>query len=450
MRGGVNGDSASVARYTPNATLRAVRLGMGLSQDSFADGLGAFMRTRLGQNVAPAGNLVGMWERGEARPGPLYRSGLITYTGCGAHELGLASGVSPPSSVIRGPEEDQTERRELLADLMAAGLMLAGLGLPPRLRQVPDRVEPEHVEEISRLTGMYRAWIYQHGAGAEARAGIAELLRRTTGLISHAGDQQLRRGLLDATADLAGLAAYAQRDQGSHELAQRYYLLALQAAKAADDQALAGHLVVRMAGHHIELAQPADVFDYLASAARAGRGGGVFTAGQRSNQHAIAAWAHAQTGNSQQVHRAVGAAEEDHASAEGSGGPDWQIRHVAEAELHSLTGAAYTELARRDPRHADQAISRLSRALHLRGIEGARNAALDTISLAEAHLHAGHLDQAAVLADTATARAGCTSSLRIRTRIGELADSLTPHRGRNGIDDTLARLHQAARRSQNR
>jgi hypothetical protein len=48
-----------VARYTPNATLRAVRLGMGLSQDSFAGGLGAFMRTRLGQNVAPAGNLVG-------------------------------------------------------------------------------------------------------------------------------------------------------------------------------------------------------------------------------------------------------------------------------------------------------------------------------------------------------------------------------------------------------
>jgi hypothetical protein len=87
----------------------------------------------------------------------------------------------------------------------------------------------------------------------------------------------------------------ACRDLGQHDWAQRYYQIAMQAAHAAGDHALAGHLVVRMTGHHIELAQPAEVLTYLNAASQSGRRG-VFTHGELSNQHAIAAWANAQNG----------------------------------------------------------------------------------------------------------------------------------------------------------
>ena len=55
----------------PNTRLREVRAEMNLSQDAFAASLGRFMREELHFNVSPNGNLIGMWERGEARPGQI-------------------------------------------------------------------------------------------------------------------------------------------------------------------------------------------------------------------------------------------------------------------------------------------------------------------------------------------------------------------------------------------
>jgi hypothetical protein len=239
--------------------------------------------------------------------------------------------------------------------------------------------------------------------------------------------RQLHRDLLDATADSAGLAAYVCRDLGQHEWAQRHYLIAMQAAHAAGDHALAGHLVVRMAGHNIELAQPEEVLAYLQAASRAGRRA-RFTHGELSNQHAIAAWANAQSGHAPGVHRQAGLAEEQFASAEDRTGPDWQVRHVAEAELYSLTGAGYTELARHQPRYAGEAIRRLNLALDLRGADGARNATLDTISLAEAHLADQDLGQALHATSRAIHLAEDSASRRVRKRLSELAGQLTPHR----------------------
>ncbi len=153
---------------------------------------------------------------------------------------------------------------------------------------------------------------------------------------------QLRCDLLDATADSAGLAAYACRDLGQHEWAQRHYLIAMQAAHAAGDHALAGHLVVRMAGHNIEPGQPKDVLTYLEA--------------------------------------------------------------------------------------ASEAIQRLTLALDLRGAEGARNAALDTISLAEAHLVDHDLGEALRAGRTAVHLAENSASRRVRKRLDELGHQLSSHR----------------------
>jgi transcriptional regulator with XRE-family HTH domain len=427
-----------VARYPPNPRLRQARLQARLSQDEFAERLGAFMRDHQHGNVSPSGNLIGMWERGEVRPGRHYRRGLAGFTGLTETDIGLGPALPLGVSAQAHQEEDDTNRREMLTSMMAAGVALSGFPLPPRA-EVPGRVGPQHVAELRRLTEMYRTWVYQHGADRQVQRGVTQLLDRATTLIAQVSAPQLRRDLLDATADSAGLAAYVCRDLGQHEWAQRHYLIALQAARAAGDQALAGHLVVRMAGHNIELVQPAQVLAYLAAASQASPQAG-FTRGELSNQHAIAAWANAQNGHTQGVHRQTGLAEEQFARAGDHTGPGWQIRHVAEAELYSLTGAGYTELARHDPAAADEAIRRLSLALELRGADGARNATLDTISLAEAHLAGHDLPEALQATRHAIQLAEDSASRRIRKRLDELASQLTRHRQAPDTADTLEQI----------
>lgn len=425
-----------MARYAPNPRLRQARLHTGLSQDEFAERLGAFMRDQQHCNVSPSGNLIGMWERGEVRPGRHYRRGLAAFTSLTEANLGFAPAALAGADA-QEREEDDTNRREMITSMMAAGVTLSGFTLPRA--NTPDRVGPQHIAELRRLTEMYRTWVYSHGADHELQHGVSRLLDRATALTGQVSAPRLRRELLDAMADTAGLAAYACRDLGQHDWAQRYYLIAMQAAHAAGDHALAGHLVVRMAGHHIELAQPAEVLTYLNAASQSGRRG-VFTHGELSNQHAIAAWANAQNGLAQHVHYQTGLAEEEFARPQQRTGPGWQIRHVAEAELYSLTGAAYAELARHDPRHAGESIRRLTLALDLRGADGARNATLDNISLAEAHLTDHDLSQARHTTSQAIHLANDSASRRVRKRLGELARQLTPHSQNPETADTLEQI----------
>lgn len=428
-----------VARYPPNVLLRRARLRAGLSQDDFADRLGTFMREHQNINVSPSGNLVGMWERGEARPGRHYRQGLTAFTGLSQTELGLGLTSYITGDANPAREEDDTKRREMISSMVAASAALSGFTLSPR-GNTPDRISPADVAEIRRLTGMYRTWIYQHGADSQLQDGVSRLLERATSMLDRVPEQRIRLDLLDAAADCAGLAAYACRDLGQHEWAQRHYLLALQAAQAAGDQALAGHLVVRMAGHNIELVKPGEVLSYLEAASRTARS--AFSDGELSNQHTIAAWANAQAGNTQDVNRETGLAEELFAAADRSSVPDWQAPHVAEAELYSLTGAGYTALARHDARYASEAIRRLTIALELRGAAGARNATLDRISLAEAHLLDHDLGQALDASGQALFLAEHSASRRIRKRLSELHAELGAHRMSSDASQTMHQIRE--------
>jgi transcriptional regulator with XRE-family HTH domain len=426
-----------MGRYPANSRLRQARLRTALSQDEFAERLGVFMREHMSCNVAPSGNLIGMWERGEVRPGRSYRRGLTEFTGMTEADLGLGPAQPLTDSTRPSAEEADTKRRELMTSAIAAGVALSGFPLPAQAG-TPDRIRPDDIAGLRQLTQTYRTWVYQHGASHELQAGLARLLDRCTALVGQV-PAPLRAGLLGATADAAGLAAYACRDLGQHQWAQQHYLIALQAAQAAGDNALAGHLVVRMAGHHIELAQPRDVITYLEAAGRAGNRV-PFRHGDLSNQRAIAAWARAQAGQAQEVHRETGLAEEQFALAGTRGGPDWQVRHVAEAELYSLTGAAYAELASRQPQHAPEAIRRLNLALHLRGHTAARNTTLDTISLAEAHLADHDLSQALHITGKAIQLTSDSASRRVQKRLGELAEQLTRYRHVAGTADTLEQI----------
>ncbi|WP_255597867.1 hypothetical protein [Micromonospora sp. RL09-050-HVF-A] len=180
-----------------------------------------------------------------------------------------------------------------------------------------------------------------------------------------------------------------------------------------------------MAGHNIELRRPEKTLSLLDAAAK--RAGDLFTPGDRANQSCIRAWAYAQVGDADMVRRAVGDAEDAFTRVDNTGTPNWAAQHVTEAELYSLTGAAYTDLARANNRHAEAAIERLNQALDLRGVSLARNRVLDQLSLAEALLYAGEFDEAGRVALAATEAAGDIRSGRLSLRFAGLARRIQPH-----------------------
>lgn len=138
-------------------------------------------------------------------------------TGRAGAGLGFGPQFAPaPPALALIEEEDDTKRREMLSGIAAAGLALSGCGLPA-LGDVPRRVGPQHVEELRRLTGMYRTMTYSRGADAELQRGVVRLLDRATTLLGQASSSQLRSELLDAAADAAGLTVYTCRDLGQHE-----------------------------------------------------------------------------------------------------------------------------------------------------------------------------------------------------------------------------------------
>jgi len=408
----------------PNTRLRQVRDQMNLSQDAFAASLGRYMREQLHANVSPNGNLIGMWERGEARPGQVYRTGLMAYTGLPEWELGLAP-LPGGGAAVRDPGAADQQDAEAVRSVISTGMSLVGLALGLR-SDVPDRISARYAEEIQEAVEAYRSLVYRHGASPALRRRVAALLDRAAASIAASPPGPVRRSLMMSTADAAGLAAYVCRDLGLHDLAQQHYLLALQVSQAAGDRALVRHLVVRLAGHNIELTRPKDALACLDVVRRADLAAG-FTHGELANQLAIEAWACAQAGLSDRAVRAAQLADGEAALAEERPGPGWRVRHVTEAELFSLTGAGFAELARHNPRHAGEAIHRLGRALELRGGESARNRCLDLISLAEAHLADHDLEQCVQAAGRAVQCAQGSSSLRIKRRLGELQQRLRPH-----------------------
>ncbi len=315
-------------------------------------------------------------------------------------------------------EEVETERRQVLRSLAAASLVVAGWPVGARAGvDLPRRITPDHVAELQEATNLYRGWVSRHGGGG-IRQHVSTLLEQASMMHSAASDEAVRRDLLDSIADLAGLGAYISRDLEEHADAREMYQLALQAAKAAGDRHLGAHLIVRMAGHNIELEQPDDTLGLLDAAQLAAQS--VLGHGERANQLCIKAWANAQRGDAEAVKRAVGEAEEEFVRAEGSVSREWGRQHVTEAELYSLTGAAYVDLARKSPKHAPQAIERLRKAISLRGPANARNRTLDMVSLAEALFALGEFEESRKAASRAGSQIDQLASNRLTRRLAEL------------------------------
>ncbi len=333
----------------------------------------------------------------------------------------------------------QFTRRDLTLDRREVARMLAGVvvgsalleplerwlsgGMEKPAAGRPGSVGYQEVEQIENAARIFRDWDDEFGGGLRRKAVVGQL-NEVADLLRDSHPVEIRRRLFGAMAQLSETAPLMSWDSGRQALAQRYYLLALRASKAAGDRAFGANVMAAMARQLLYLGHAGDALELVRLAQEDSVG--YATASVRSMLHTREAWAYAKLGRMSAFRRATGRAEDALAEAKPTEDPYW-ITYFDVAELEGTAGGRLLELAHQDKRLADEAAGRISRAITLRRPGRLRSSALDQIGLAEARLIEGEMDEAARLGHHAAALVEQTPSDRVRVKLAELYQHSNAH-----------------------
>lgn len=287
----------------------------------------------------------------------------------------------------------------------------------------PGAVGYQEVGQIEHAAGLFRDWDDQFGGGLRRKAVIGQL-NEVADLLRDSHPPAIRCRLFGAMAQLAETAAIMSWDSGEQVLAQRYYVLALRAARPADDPAFAANIMAGMARQLLYLGHVSDALELIRVAQD--RSGPVATLTVRAMLHSREAWGYAKQGRISAFRRATAKAEDALATGIPSDDPHW-ITYFDVAELAGTTGGRLLELAHDQPTLAGETANYIEQAIQRRGPGHLRSAALDHIGLAEARLIQGELEEAARLGHEAAAVIEQTRSDRVRVKLVELYQHTTAH-----------------------
>ncbi|WP_198152781.1 helix-turn-helix transcriptional regulator [Pseudofrankia sp. DC12] len=382
-------------------------------------------------------------ETAEARTLSALREVSAVGSGETEADLLIVRGTSTAELISRFTKEDLAyDRREaarsLVAILFGAALLERAEGwlfaaepsLTPRRTAGIGYQEIEQIEQGARL---FRSWDNQFGGGLRRKAVIGQLTEVADELRDFSHPAELTRRLHGAMAQLAATAATMSWDSGQGGVAQRYYLLALRAAKAADDPAFCANILAGMARQQYYLGRVSEGLE-LVRLAQDGTGRRL-TPAVLGMLHTREAWAYAKQGRLGAFRRATGYAEDRLRDADPTVEPYW-ISYFDQAELAGVTGGRLLEIAYQAPEHADEAATWLGQAVALRDRHSLRSAALDQLGFAEVRLIQGEYDEAARLGHEAVNTVEQTQSTRVRVKLAEFYR----HAGSTTATGTIAAL----------
>jgi transcriptional regulator with XRE-family HTH domain len=321
---------------------------------------------------------------------------------------------------------------------LAASLPQAVIAVPvPHVAAEPmQRVGAGDVDRIETVTQAFREWGFRSG-GALSQAALSAQLQavRETARTAICADEQVRRRLLVATADLASVTAWSSYDRAHHRRARQSWLVALEASRAADEPDLTATVLRHLAHQALHLGQPNEALQYLrvaqavASDTRQDRCGTVL-----AETTAYEAWAHAATGHVSGCRRAVELAQEKFARDARLPVPPWRA-HFDAVELNGLVGQSFHVLADHEPEAATAAHESLSRAVAGRSDAYARAGALDMVALAAACFQGGDdVARGVELGHAAVRAVHQIGSPRVRPRPA-LLRATTPYAARPDVAD---------------
>ncbi|MFJ1707325.1 hypothetical protein [Kitasatospora sp. NPDC088346] len=286
--------------------------------------------------------------------------------------------------------------------------------------------EPE-LQLLEQTTEMFRQWDAQNGGGLRRKAVVGQL-HEVTDLLQETYPEQTTKRLFRLTAELAHLAGWMSYDVGMHPSAQKYYVLALHAAKEAGDRPFGALILTDMSRQMIHLNRGEDALELIHLAQYGSRD----TAGPRQQAllYAMEARAYATIGEVNRCARAARLAEDTFSDCRpGDGTPDW-LKFFSEAELNAENAHSFRDLAyhsTRSPLYASMASPVMERAVDLFRQDGehVRSYAFNLVGMASVHLLQNEPEQAAVMCEQAVDIAKKVRSERLNTRVRKTSEAAT-------------------------
>ncbi|MFC8094100.1 hypothetical protein [Streptomyces sp. NPDC057301] len=282
------------------------------------------------------------------------------------------------------------------------------------------RLSKPELDLLESTTVMFRQWDAQCGGGLRRKAVVGQL-HEVTDLLQEPQPESTTRKLFKVAAELAELAGWMSYDVGLQPTAQKYFVLALHAAKEAGDRPLGSYILSSMSRQMIHLGRPDDALELVHLAQYGSRD--CASPRTQSMLYAMEARAYANMGQPGKCKRAVRMAEDTYSEADewDEPDPDW-IRFFSEAELYGENSHSYRDLAYvagRSPTYASLAEPVMQQAVDLFAKDGEhqRSYALNLIGMATVHLLRREPEQSTVYAEHAMQVAKKVRSERVNTRI---------------------------------
>jgi tetratricopeptide (TPR) repeat protein len=333
----------------------------------------------------------------------------------------------------------------LRRDFMKLGAGLAATaaaqvpGMPSRM--VGNRVGSSTVVELRASFARLRR-LDDHLGGADTyRLYLAEIEKTATMLNSGSFSGSARSDLLSFFAEQAQQAGWAAFDAGWHNEAKHLYERSFNAAKEANDVALAANA---LALRSYQLLPSTDVAVELTDKSCSIAANSVHP-GVKSLLYQRGAWTYAVAGQAEKAAWALGEAEAAlTVSADDGYGPEWALWAHSPTELQIITGRCWTELHR-----PLRAVPALEAAMAQYDDSHARDKALYLSWLAEAYLDAGEVEHSATAVGRALDLSADVASARPQQRLSVVMSRLEPHQSVPEVADLLAQrsLHPLQVRS---
>jgi len=272
------------------------------------------------------------------------------------------------------------------------------------------------LEQIERAARLFRDGDDQFGGGIRYKAVIGQL-NEICELVGCPCSPAMRTRLFAVMAHLSETAAIMAWDSGRQMQAQRYYILALRAARQAGDHLFGANVLAGMARQLLCTGHAGEALELIRHAQRITRAEPNDPV--RALLLAREAWAYASQGRITAFRRACARAEDVLAGADRDGDPYW-IEYFDTAELSGTIGGRLLELTRAGHDLAPDAAGYIEHAIGARRGQRLRSAALDQLGLVEVRVVQGELDEAARLGHQAVATVERTPSVRVKLQLAEL------------------------------
>ncbi|MFJ3717743.1 hypothetical protein [Streptomyces sp. NPDC090057] len=462
---GGNGGSGTIADKRPNELLGSWFVRSGWSKGELARQVNRRARQLGANHISTDTSRVRRWLDGEnpREPIPRILSELFSERfGCvvSVEDLGLRAARPAPSASGVDLPWTGPQAVALLSEFSRSDLMLARrgfLGTSLSLAAGPSLVEPlqrwlvpapssaapsepetvldsrrpgrlskPELDLLESTTRMFRQWDAQCGGGLRRKAVVGQL-HEVTDLLQEPQPEATSRKLFKVAAELAELAGWMSYDVGLQPTAQKYFVLALHAAKEAGDKPLGSYVLSNMSRQMIHLGRPDDALELIHLAQYGSRD--CASPRTQAMLYAMEARAYANMGQPGKCKRAVRMAEDTFADADDwdEPDPDW-IRFFSEAELFAENSHSYRDLAYvagRSPTYASLAQPLMERAVELfaEDREHQRSYALNLIGMATVHLLRREPEQSTQYASDAMRVAKKVRSERVNTRIRKTVDT---------------------------